>query len=401
VACLDQALAALTHLPEDREALEQAIDLRLDLRTSLLSLTELSRMRAVLEEAARLAGSIGDRRRLGQALALLGNYYYEIAQSDKSIDCAERALVIARDLGDPELEAGVTFLLGQNHYGLGNYTRAIDLLVQNVAALEASQLGITYHVGPARLSVSARCFLARALAEIGEFRQAVTRAEEAITLSESDDEAFGLAHGFFALGLIHLRQGNLARAVALLDRGFGIAGARTVSFLQPLLGSHLGYAQALSGRIQEGVSLLEQAYREGKSTGRTGVVIWVQQMLAEVYLECGREASAAATAQDALDTSRRAGRRGGEARMMRILGDIAASGAAPDFDKAQRFYRDALDLAGELGMRPLVAHCHLGLGKLLRRTGKPDQAQEHLSTAATIYHEMDMSFWLEKAEAGA
>ena len=50
-------------------------------------------------------------------------------------------------------------------------------------------------------------------------------------------------------------------------------------------------------------------------------------------------------------------------------------------------------------MRPLVAHCHLGLGKLYRRTGKREQAQEHLTTATTMYREMDMRFWLEKAEA--
>jgi tetratricopeptide (TPR) repeat protein len=73
--------------------------------------------------------------------------------------------------------------------------------------------------------------------------------------------------------------------------------------------------------------------------------------------------------------------------------------AVPDFDKAQRLSREALDLAAELGMRPLVAHCHLGLGRLYRRTGKRDQAQEHLATAATMYREMDMRFWLEQAEA--
>ena len=52
-------------------------------------------------------------------------------------------------------------------------------------------------------------------------------------------------------------------------------------------------------------------------------------------------------------------------------------------------------------MRPLVAHCHLGLGKLYRRTGKRAKAQEHLTTATTMYREMDMGFWLEKAEAAA
>ena len=55
-------------------------------------------------------------------------------------------------------------------------------------------------------------------------------------------------------------------------------------------------------------------------------------------------------------------------------------------------------LAEELGMRPLVAHCHLGLGRLYRRTGKREQAQEHLTTATTMFREMDMRFWLEQAE---
>ena len=66
---------------------------------------------------------------------------------------------------------------------------------------------------------------------------------------------------------------------------------------------------------------------------------------------------------------------------------------------AERHYRQALALAEELGMRPLVAHCHLGLGKLYRRTGDREQAQEHLTTATTMYREMDMRFWLEQAEA--
>jgi uncharacterized protein HemY len=56
-------------------------------------------------------------------------------------------------------------------------------------------------------------------------------------------------------------------------------------------------------------------------------------------------------------------------------------------------------LASELGMRPLVAHCHLGLGKLYRRTGDHAKAREHLTTAATMYREMGMTFWLEKTGA--
>jgi Tetratricopeptide repeat len=64
-------------------------------------------------------------------------------------------------------------------------------------------------------------------------------------------------------------------------------------------------------------------------------------------------------------------------------------------------YGEVLALAEELGMRPLVAHCHLGLGKLYRRTDKHEQAQEHFATATTMYRQMDMTYWLEKAEAQA
>ena len=67
-------------------------------------------------------------------------------------------------------------------------------------------------------------------------------------------------------------------------------------------------------------------------------------------------------------------------------------------ESGEAHYRKALALAEPRGMRPLVAHCHLGLGKLYRRTGKRDQAQEHLTTATTMYREMDMRFWLEQAE---
>ena len=85
--------------------------------------------------------------------------------------------------------------------------------------------------------------------------------------------------------------------------------------------------------------------------------------------------------------------------MLRLFGEITAQADPPDAESAQESYRRALDRATELGMRPLVAHCHLGLGTLYRRTGDDAKAAEHLTTATTMYREMDMGFWLEKAES--
>ena len=109
----------------------------------------------------------------------------------------------------------------------------------------------------------------------------------------------------------------------------------------------------------------------------------------------GRLADATRIAQDGLAAARQRGERGAEGHVLRLLGDIAAHPDRFEVDTAQAYYRQAIDLAEELALRPLLAHCHLGLGKLYRRTGKREQAQEHLSTAATMYRDMDMRCWLE------
>ncbi len=110
----------------------------------------------------------------------------------------------------------------------------------------------------------------------------------------------------------------------------------------------------------------------------------------------GRIDEAASHAQEALALTRRLAARGGEAHALCLAGDVSWAAGA---EGAPGYYREALTLAGELGMRPLVAQCHLGLGKLSRRTGQREQAREHLTTVAAVFRETDMRFWLEQAEA--
>src|SRR5262249_61831460 len=119
----------------------------------------------------------------------------------------------------------------------------------------------------------------------------------------------------------------------------------------------------------------------------------------EAHLLAGHRDDAIAAARRALDLADRQQERGNEAWVLRLLGEFAAHTDPPDVKSAEDHYRQALARAEELGMRPLVAHCHFGLGTLYRRTGDQAKAQEHLTTAATMYREMGMTFWLEKAEA--
>ena len=103
-------------------------------------------------------------------------------------------------------------------------------------------------------------------------------------------------------------------------------------------------------------------------------------------------------AQEGLAAARLRGERGVEGQLLRLLGDIAAHPDRFEVDTAEAHYRQALALAEALGLRPLMAHCHLGLGALYRRGGKRPEAREYLTTAGTMFGEMDMRYWREQAE---
>jgi tetratricopeptide (TPR) repeat protein len=93
------------------------------------------------------------------------------------------------------------------------------------------------------------------------------------------------------------------------------------------------------------------------------------------------------------------GQPGFGAHALRLLGDVATHPARFDAETGEAHYRQALALAEPRNMRPLIAHCHLGLGTLYRRTGDREQAHEHLTVATPMYREMDMRYWREQAEA--
>jgi tetratricopeptide (TPR) repeat protein len=121
--------------------------------------------------------------------------------------------------------------------------------------------------------------------------------------------------------------------------------------------------------------------------------------LGEAYLRAGRWRDALATTEEALARARAQGQRSDEAWLLRLLAEIAAYADAPDLEQAESYYGQALALAEELGMRPLAAHCQLGLGTLYQRIGSGEQAQAELTAAAELYRAMEMTVWLAKAEA--
>jgi len=217
-----------------------------------------------------------------------------------------------------------------------------------------------------------------------------------VRTAEAADHPYTLYWGLFDLGRAHLRRGDLPRATRVLERGLDLCRMWQIALGTPLFTAALGAAYALAGRADEALPLVAGAVEEFRSRQ---IHTWPALILlcaGTTCLSAGRIDEAASHAREALALTRRLGARGSEAHALCLAGDVASTGGAED---APGYYREALALAGELGMRPLVAHCHLGLGKLYRRTGKREEAQEHLTTATTMYREMGMTYWLENAEA--
>jgi tetratricopeptide (TPR) repeat protein len=166
-----------------------------------------------------------------------------------------------------------------------------------------------------------------------------------------------------------------------------------------LLAPVLGTAYILCGRVDEAVRLLERVLEQTASSGRIGGQPPLLFTLGESHLHAGRLEEASALAVRALKLVRTHQERGHEAYALRLLGDIAVHRDPPEVEEADASYRQALALAEALGMRPLVAHCHLGLGTLYAKTGQREQAHAELSAAIDLYHAMGMAFWLPQAEA--
>jgi tetratricopeptide (TPR) repeat protein len=310
---------------------------------------------------------------------------------------SERVLAIAIGQNDVDLQILANFSVGGLELIKGNYGKATERLRQIVEALQGDRLYDRSGPSPLR-SVFSRERLVWSLAELGEFAEATRRGEEAVQIAGEVDHHHSLILAYRSLGLVSLRLGDVSRAVPPLERAVVECRDAQTRIFFDITAGHLGYAYALSGRLPEGVGLLKEALADPGATGTTNHPLLLAY-LGEAHLLAGRPDDAITVGRRALDLAHRQKEHGNEAWVLRLLGEIAAHTDPPYLESAREYYRRALARADELGMRPLAAHCHLGLGKLYRHTGKQDEAREHLSTATTMYREMDMRFYLEQAEA--
>jgi tetratricopeptide (TPR) repeat protein len=396
VASFEQALQALAHLLEDGVTRGLAIDLRLALGGALHILGEYGKCLILWDEAEALAQALDDWGRLAWVLAGMAQVRRNTGDHNGAIAAGQQAFELAAVLGESALQVQATHHLGMACYAIGNFSQAAE------RAAAAERGGCREGARQAHSSLSDRVP-----------GVAGTDLERARSICRGPAPRGGGAPPCHAgRPKAHINHcPRLPRLPVPRPRGPGARhpdvrpGPGPLSCIRradqfaidPVGG--LGYASALHGRLAEGLALLEEtisvSIRTGGLQNHSMRVAW----LSEVCRLAGRGEEAWQHAYQALDLALQHRERANEALALHQLGLVHAHAGPPDVAQAEAHYQQAMALAEALGMRPLVVHCHLGLGRLYHQTGRAEQARAALALAIDLYRALDMTFWLPQAEA--
>jgi tetratricopeptide (TPR) repeat protein len=347
-----------------------------------------------------MASAISDVRRLGLVSLHSAEYFRQRGRFAEARTLAEQALAMGDKLQNVPIQLYARHYLGLACQALGDYRRASE---QFRAVVQSPP--IEWRPGAVGSTVSGSweayqamnlAWLARCLADLGEFDEGVDAGRRAVALTEELGSPYTLAGSCAGLGYLSLVRGDLDTAGPVLERACQISREANLTLFRPQSTRFLGNVYLLAGRIDEGVALVQAAADEVESRQLLLQHAAGLALLGEAYLLGDRVDEASTTAERALALARERCQRGDAAAALYVLGEAAAHGSL-DIDKAEHHYLAAIALAEELEMRPLLARNHLGIGRLYLRAGDRDRAADHLLTAPRLFSAMDMPLWLRQA----
>lgn len=317
-----------------------------------------------------------------------------VGSYQQAIATGERALALVGDRGDVANKVTTSRQVARTYYALGDYRQATRRHQRLVKSLTGDLLHARFD-SPPIASVSARMYLAWCLGDVGRFAEGLATAEEALAIAEDADHPLSIVNACLGLGLVHLERGDVAAATTALERSLSVINEWDLATFFPIGASAMGTALVMADRAAEALPLLERAVSAAEAGGRIEGQSIRMGALANCYAHVGREAQAIQLGLRALALARKHHERGREARVLRILGELQLQKHP---SQAESYFRQGLVLAEELGMRPLAAHCHLGLAELLEPMWRGADKKNHRSTARQLYREMRMPGWLARMD---
>jgi len=246
--------------------------------------------------------------------------------------------------------------------------------------------------------VSLWAWRSEAHAALGDFDQASAAADEALRMATEIKHMGSLAIACAWLGYVHVLRGHLDQAVPVLERGLALSREFDLVHMIKANALYLGQAYILLGERERGSGHLRHALEQSVVAFE---LQWTRygSVTASALFAANRLGEARSTITAALET---AAARHAQAYLPALLRlEAETVGDTDGYSARIARVEEGLRLATEFGMRPEVAHCRLLLGRLQQESGAPAAARESLEMAIAMYRQMDMPFWLEKAEGEA
>jgi tetratricopeptide (TPR) repeat protein len=390
VRFFERALTLLKKLPETRDNLERAVDIRFQLRNALLPLGKTDRILRSLDELDPILARLGDKQRSAQYAAFRCNHHFLIGQQRRAIEFGETGVRLARECGDRVVLGQSLFRLAQSYHALGEYRRAISLLEQGLE-FNANELRHDRHNLNIIPSVLNRTWLAIALVECGDFSAGMRHARRALEIAEGAEHQLSKFLGWLSIGYVLSHKGEIAGAVGALERGLDLSDRWSFRVWRIRLVSDLGVAYARLGRAEKGLQLAEQAVSDGDKMQliadkprlliRLGQVSLIARQI-ETALTLGKQAAAIAAVHEA---------KGDEAWARFLIGRAYLAASEPkNLDEPEKQLDIALRLATACEARPLAAFCNTTLCGIYARRGDQVRAKEADAVATATYRDLGM-----------
>jgi tetratricopeptide (TPR) repeat protein len=370
-----EALSLLPRIPDSDERLRLDIDLRCELRNSL-ELVEPEKLIGSLAEAESMAKRLGDDRRLGNVASYMTHACWVGGRVADAIAYGTRAMAIGSKLGDAGIEIPSAYHLALAYSSRGRHVQASELFNQVIDRAPPYEK-LTLNIPPAIL---ARSYLARSLAELGEFGTSELRGNECVTLAEKIGSPYACGFAYLALGHLALVRGDYVAAIAKLQSSHRSFLESGTTVMAPAVAAFLGRAHSCAGEPMIALGLLEPAIHMTRT-----MRIMVQQplrmvFLSEAYQNAGRLQDARRTVEEAIALARRQSEDASHAYGLWQIGKLQLADPT-NSDCATVYLVKALALAVELNLLPLAARCRRELAKALKLKGASYDAEIELGTA--------------------
>ena len=393
LACFEDALQAIMRLPDTEERRALQVHLRLVANGASWAIGSYERGLPHLQAAEALARNLSDRRWGGRVAAFLCNFHRATGSLDQALPLGHFALDVALETGDRELESAARLLLAYCEFNTGQFRRGLDHLSRLPSAgapcpgLKGPHL--PFVDTPSLTRVMTRFLMVNNLTPLGEFDAAKRVVDEMLRECDTVEDPLRTSRLLAQMSL-----GNLERARGNFPAALQAAEAALAAYREDChrpwyrpLSWALGVSYALTGRVGEGIDVLEKADAADRKIRANAFRPLFLLRIGRVFVEAGRLNEAAQYASEALELARTSGRRPAEAGAHGLLGEVAMRRDPVDHAEMELHVRNCLALAEALEMRPLAAHCHLRLAWLAERTGVSDR-ESHESAARSLLASM-------------